>query len=228
MQHPRLFLPVMVLSILAFFLMSAGLATAQTQPAATQAAQNAADFNQILNDPAFAVRTLKIAETSPVWSNNPCPSARFMPSPHVTIYANPTFNAQNQPVYGAWKVQFTVNGCDRTMVLNVLTEVENTGQITGAALVPGETELSPDLADTAEKAVLKASYPPPIDCTSAFITDTKFVGFDGAPTPGFTAPWKELWTIDECKSLKAVTLHIAPGKDGPTISVNPSETEFLN
>jgi hypothetical protein len=145
------------------------------------------------------------------------------------------FGASGQPSGGRWRETLTVNGCGESGIFNVMTFVDNTGQIRTVGLLPGTTRASPILQrDASEYAFIgAASLRASAGCKPELwrIIDTVFAGFSAAPAvnvpPGRDPrPWRENWTVLACNVQIIVPLRFVPDATGTGIAVSGADVRL--
>lgn len=134
---------------------------------------------------------------------------------------------------GAWR-EAMVLGCgslQRQLNVHVMIMPDRTVRRIGA--LPGTARGDVVLQrDTLMYVAMASSDIIARDCKDTRISNTEFLGFDGAPSPnvrpGMEArPWSEDWTVLGCGAGAVVKVHYIPGAAGTTITTSGGETRRI-
>ncbi|MBC7906016.1 MAG: hypothetical protein H7Y60_04600 [Rhodospirillaceae bacterium] len=151
----------------------------------------------------------------------------------LMIVSPPEFDGEGRPIKGAWREFAKVNGCGTSRQMNVHMVVLPDQDIRRIATLPGTARADAQLQrDTLMYVVVASSAIIPKDCKDTQITNTEFLGFDGAPMPdarpGMEArPWAEDWTLIGCNNGAVVKVHYIPDATGTTINTKGNETRRI-
>jgi len=204
--------------VLVVMLLAPGWAFGQAQGNAS-----AQQFAAVMQNPGHRQAVLADAAATPAWAALGCKTATYAEAPEVAVYAPLKFDALGAPVAGEWREGVVASGCGQRMQLNVLTEVTGPSTLASGALQPGATIADPVLQNVAQAYAVRAAGGLPAGCKYAFVANTAYLGFAGAPNGlpqgEITAPWREDWVLDFCGGLKVVKLQFTPGVEGISLSV---------
>jgi hypothetical protein len=175
------------------------------------------NFANVIQNAGHHEAVLGAARQTPAWMHTACAAVIFNEAPEIGVYIPVRFNQAGEPVAGEWREGIVATGCGAALTLNVLTQVTATATLATGPLLPGGTIADPVLQNAAQGPAVQAAGGLPAGCKDAFVANTAFAGYSGAPP---NAPWKEVWTLNLCGTAKQVTMHFMP--DGQGINVNAS------
>ncbi len=141
---------------------------------------------------------------------------------YVSMAGVPKTAPDGTLVQGMVKEGFTVSGCGKERIENVLTLAEK-GQVKTLPGIPGTSIADPVLAHDSLPYAYRGILKQVGDCKDIRFVDTKFDEFEGPPNPAAQLkdhggrPWHETWTLDACGKLVDSELHFVPDDKGMLI-----------
>jgi hypothetical protein len=128
-------------------------------------------------------------------------------------------------VSGMWREAFDATACGVTRRHNILSVVANNG-VHRIPMLVGSSRADVMLQrDAAPYLFAGAAKLASADCKSNYVTDTRFIGFDGPAVPNAKAgpnarPWREEWTLWSCEKKIVVPIKFSPDSTGTKIIVD--------
>jgi hypothetical protein len=185
-----------------------------------------APFVRLLSDPAEQRQLLAAAARSQVMIQHPCADAHVRIEPRYVPMVQPTADESGAVIGGAWIQIISEQGCDETHTLNVLVTAQPDGKLAMMALLPGDTHAGPvlqrDAVPIAGQLLTTVERLRDPECKQLYISDTKFLAYEGDPLPQSKGPsWKELWTLETCKHVAILPMAFIPDATGTSISAGP-------
>jgi hypothetical protein len=212
-----------VVAILCLALMTPGVAVAAVAPSApVSGSEIPPGLVALMNRPDHQASVLQAARAVDVRTPDACPNPSYAPGADVEVLVPLSEGPDNQPLSGVWKESLIETGCGVRRTLNTLTMVEQGGRLVTRPLLPGSTITDPQLQQDSIRYAAAGLGPLPSGCKQGAITDTDYIGMDGAPpgvrpAPGAPVqPWSERWTLQACSKRVVVGMHFTPGPDGGT------------
>jgi hypothetical protein len=181
---------------------------------------------KLMSDPAEQQHVIGAARRSTVFTQNPCPAAKFEISRSYTAIQPIIADADGRVGNGTWQQVVDEKGCGAERQLNVLMIVDQ-GQVSASPLLPGTTRADFRLQRQAIHSALDAIAATPggteKNCNVSYVANTEFLGTDTETAPGgWAPPWREVWTLAACTQKVLVPIRFVPSATGITVTAGPN------
>ncbi len=137
------------------------------------------------------------------------------------VFYKPLRLEKGEPASGLFRETATVRGCGLSRRISVLALVRADGRIERLPLLPGTTLSDPVVQREAIPFAIGGAYAKvPSQCHDIQIRNTEFIGYDPVNIEG-KKPWREVWTVEACKTTIPVDMLFRPDTDGTTVIARP-------
>jgi hypothetical protein len=197
-------------------LLSVWLAAGFAGPASADAPSPAQAY---LDTPAIQETARLALRDAATRAMPPCPDYRADDA--TRVFYKPLRVQDGQATAGLFRETATVRGCGMTRRISVLAFVREGGRIERLPLLPGTTLSDPVIQREAIPYAISGAYAKiPDRCHDIQVRNTDFIGYDPTSLEG-KKPWREVWTVDACKTSIAVDMLFRPDAEGTTVIARP-------